>query len=420
VAARAPIISVVQQHAEETALLRSTRSVLTRAPHVKLHQLRRIDDRIAAHLDGLAVAGDVGWRLAEAALENPGHGEVFAVTVRAIEDRNRTALEKLLALGETLASAQRGLISAFGWVSPHSLRGVTKWLLDSRGTFPRSVGLAACAMHQVDPGAVLTTATLDTDAALRIRALRTAGECARNDLLPACKGALSQADPDIQFVAARSALLLGDRGDAPARLHGLALKPGPYKVAALSLLLKVCTPEDGHALFKTLAQDVTQKRLLIHAVGVAGDPHYVPWLIREMGDLGLARLAGESFSLISGADLAALDLERKPPEGIEPGPNEDPNDADVAMDEDDGLPWPNPAKVAAWWSLHGARYESGKRYFLGERPSVAHCLNVLRNGFQRQRLAAAQYRCLLRPGTPLFGTAAPAWRQERMLAQLAA
>ena len=75
-----PIIPVVRQHAEESANLRNMRSVLVTAPHVKLHHLRRLDDRVAAHLDGLAVAGEFGWKLCEAALENPGVGEVFAAT----------------------------------------------------------------------------------------------------------------------------------------------------------------------------------------------------------------------------------------------------------------------------------------------------------------------------------------------------
>lgn len=156
-------------------------------------------------------------------------------------------------------------------------------------------------------------------------------------------------------------------------------------------------------------------RLLIQGIGVAGDPHFVPWLIQQMQDLKLTRLAGESFSLITGLDLAQLDLERKPPESAEFGPNDDPNDDNVAMDEDDGLPWPDPEKIGAWWQINGHRFAAGTRYFMGETPSPAHCLAVLKNGFQRQRMAAAVYLCLMKPGTPLLNTAAPAWRQQRWL-----
>ena len=161
-------------------------------------------------------------------------------------------------------------------------------------------------------------------------------------------------------------------------------------------------------------------RLLIQGIGVAGDPHYVPWLIQLMQDLKLTRLAGESFSLITGLDLAYLDLERRPPENVELGPNDDPNDDDVAMDEDDSLPWPDPEKIAAWWQANGPRFAPGTRYFMGEPPSPAHCLGVLKTGFQRQRIAAAEYLCLMKPGTPMFNTAAPAWRQQRLLAQMPA
>ena len=99
---RPTIAAVISQHAEDSAALRHTRSVLVRAPHVKLHHLRRLDDRIAAHLDGLVVAGPDGWKLAVAALESPGPGEAFAVAVLAILDDNATALDKLLTLASSV------------------------------------------------------------------------------------------------------------------------------------------------------------------------------------------------------------------------------------------------------------------------------------------------------------------------------
>ncbi len=43
---------------------------------------------------------------------------------------------------------------------------------------------------------------------------------------------------------------------------------------------------------------------------------------------------------------------------------------------------------------------------------------VLREGCQRQRIAAALYLSLLQPGAPLFPTSAPAWRHKRWLAKV--
>ncbi len=53
---------------------------------------------------------------------------------------------------------------------------------------------------------------------------------------------------------------------------------------------------------------------------------------------------------------------------------------------------------------------------MGEQVGLEHCRRVLREGYQRQRRAVAEYLCLLSPGTPLFPIAAPAWRQTRWLA----
>jgi hypothetical protein len=55
---------------------------------------------------------------------------------------------------------------------------------------------------------------------------------------------------------------------------------------------------------------------------------------------------------------------------------------------------------------------------MGAPVTRAHCIDVLKNGYQRQRILAAHYLCLLDPGTPLFNTSAPAWRQQKLLAQM--
>jgi uncharacterized protein (TIGR02270 family) len=410
--------AVLRQHAEESVMRRNVRSMLASAPHVKLHHLRRLDDRLAAHLDGLAVAGESGRKLCQAALEKPGVGEIFAATVRVIEDRNATGLDNLLALVEAVPESMPGLISAFGWASAQHLSGTIKNLLASGGATQMQLGIAACAMHRVDPGAALDAAIGHADGSLRARGLRVAGECGRCDLLGACVTALADEDAACRFWAARSAVLLGERDKAIDVLQGMALQAGPVRPRALRLVLKLIEAGQANALLKTLAQDPSNIRLLIQGAGMAGDPHYMPWLIKQMDDLKLTRLAGEAFSMITGLDLAWLDLDRKPPENFESGPNDDPDDDNVAMDDDGGLPWPDPVKIQAWWAGQQQHFQPGVRYFMGERVSVAHCMKVLREGYQRQRIAAAEYLCLLQLGTQLFPTSAPAWRQLRWLKQM--
>ena len=414
-----PVIPVVvQQHAEESAMLRHIRSVLVRAPHVKLHHLRRLDDRIAAHLDGLSVAGAYGTECATAALARPGAGEVFAVAVRAIEERDDKALDRLIALAGALPDGKRGLLSAFGWVSAGQLQGIARTLLVSDDPLRREIGLAACRLHRTDPGAVLASALRDSRPPLMIAALRAAGELGRIDLLEHVMAAMTEEAEDVVFWAAWSACLLGERPASSKVLSALAQREGERAEQALLFLLQAQAFEPAREQLRAaskVADKPALKRRLIRGFGLLGDAQFLPWLIDLMADDHLARLAGESFSMITGADLAALDLERKPPEGFEAGPNDDPEDKNVAMDEDDSLPWPDRDRVQRWWQARSAQMHIDGRLFLGEPLTPERCLRALREGYQRQRIAAARELCLLKPGTPLFAVCAPVWRQQRAL-----
>lgn len=232
-----PVPAILAQHVEKAAILRNIRAVQVTAPHVRLFQLRRLDDRIAAHLDGLAVAGDVGMALCEAALEDPGIGELFAATVRAAEAGDRACLRRLIAVVQATPESENGFISAFGRVSPEVLRGLTVAFLAAQDLFLRRVGISTCAMHGADPGATLAAATADADERLRARALRAAGECGRTDLLPHCLLALEDESALCRFRAARAAVQLGDRGEALRVVAEIAHSDSPHRTLALWLFL---------------------------------------------------------------------------------------------------------------------------------------------------------------------------------------
>lgn len=369
-------------------------------------------------MDGLAVAGEQGTRVVTESLESVGPATVFVAATCAIEAREPVGLERLFALALAMPALRPSLVSAFGWAQAASLRGITSALLGSAGALQRAVGLSACAMHGVDPGHALDAALADANPALRAHALRQTARLGADVRLPACLAALSDTGNACATEAAHAAVLLGHRGQALAVLERLALAPGPEQWRALSLLLKVLAPAEARDVLTALARDATMARPLIRGIGVAGDAGFLPWLLRQMDDPALARIAGEAFSLITGLDLALLDLERDAPAGVALRPNDDPDDDDTAMDEDAGLPWPDPDRLEAWLQRDGQHLVGGVRWFMGAPVSPDHCLHVLRHGFQRQRSAAAVHLSLLAPGTLLFDTAAPAGRQQRRLAAM--
>ena len=416
-----PILGLIAQHVDEAAALRRQRTRLVRAPHIRLHGLRRHDERIAAHIDGIAVAGDVGRGLAHAASAQPGGGEVFTSALVAIGSNDGATIERLLGLGRASADASRGLVSAFGWASAADLRGLTRTLLVSRDPDARALGLAACALHQVDPGAALSASALtDTHQPLAARALDVAGRMGRVDLMGACL-TRTHADDPMRLHAARAALMLGDRRGAVEALQGWTMEPSSDQgAAAIEALVLANAPAPTHTMLQALASQPHAMRVLIRSAGLSGQTRYLPWLVEQCADTRHARLAADAFALITGVDMDAAQLTAPRPEGAESGPNDDPIDVDVALDPDEDLAWPDAAKVARWWHANAARLDPAQRWFVGAPLTLAQCTAVLRNGMQRQRVVAALHRTLLAPGTPVFNVAAPAWRQQRLLASLRA
>jgi uncharacterized protein (TIGR02270 family) len=414
---RAAVRPVLDQHVEDLAILWNTRRELAVSGHVALRHLARFDRRIAAHLDGCVIGGNRAIETLRSELATATASRLFAIGATVLETLDRDAFDICVAVCEAERQLGAGLRSALGWVEPQRLSGLGQELVRSRSPFQRQLGLSAFRLHGVSPQSQLVHALMDVDAGVREEGHRLAGTIGSVDAVSGIRFADGH-DEDNRFWAAWAAVLLGERTPALAVLRTTASSGGPHKARAFRLALQAMNTDDGHATLQQIAADPADVKWLVLGTGICGNPTYVPWLIGHMATDQNARLAGEAFSLITGADLALLDLERKPPENFESGPNDDPNDPSVDMDPDDGLPWPDPDKIETWWAANEHRFQKGQRYFMGKPVTREHCIDVLKNGYQRQRILAAHYLCLLDPGTPLFNTSAPAWRQQKQLAQL--
>jgi uncharacterized protein (TIGR02270 family) len=413
---KSSIISIiVEQHAEEAAFLWLLRDAAVRAPHYSLKDPAHLDDRVEAYIDGLRIAGEAGWEICKEALGLEEPGEVFAAAVLALENRNPTRIEEVFVVAETVPETVRGLTSAFGWVSPPQLQGTVKDLLVSTSPFRRRIGIAACAVHRVDPKAALQAAIIDDDPLLQARALRAVGELGRKDLLPVLRQQLRVKDDAYRFWAAWSAVLLGDRGNGLELLKLAVASESAFRESALQLALWVMDGASAREWLKGLVQYPDRLRDVVIGTGITGDPMYIPWLIKQMKTPALARIAGEAFTLITGVNIAYEDLEGERPEGFETGPTENPEDEDVAMDPDEDLPWPDPRKIQSWWDTNKGRFQAGVRHLVGKPITVEHCQRVLASGYQRQRIAAALELSLMQPDRALFEVRAPGWRQQRLL-----
>ncbi|MFL9848410.1 TIGR02270 family protein [Pseudomonas chlororaphis] len=410
------IVNMIDQHAEEAAFLAGLRDYAVRAPHYDLQHLTTLDNRIEAHLDGLRIAGLPGLDAVLQQLGPHAQGEVFAATVPVFETGSIAAMATLAEQVRTREGSERFMAAALGWLEWPLVEPWIERMLASPEPLFRRIGLAVCGMHRHDPGPPLLAGLSHADPGVLAQAARSAGELRRRDLMPAIRAHRQHQEAAPRFWANWATAQMGDE-EALEPLRQFAERPGEFQYRALCVLLAWQQRERSIAWIRLLMQNPEQRRIGIQAVGLLGDPVSVPWLIQQMSDLPHARVAGEAFSLMTGADLALLDLELQDLPDFDAGPNDDPEDANVALDPNENLPWPDPPLIEAWWQAHAGDFQAGVGYVLGLRQSESSYRQALVRGQQRQRIAAACGMARLRPTEVLFPTSAPAWRQKALLGE---
>jgi len=408
------ILDIVSQHAEEAAFLWLLRSNAVHQPHYGLKDLVKLDDRVEAHIDGLRVAREPGWELCKAALGNEEAGEVFAASVMAFESGSDARIQTVLEAIEKTPHLYVGAVSALGWMPFKQAAPHAELLSAVESPIRRLIGLAAFAVHRQDPGFALKEAIGSSDLLLKARALKAVGELGKINLLPLVKEHLAHDDLTCRYWAAWSGALLGEPA-AISVLQRMAESGHSEREQACAMALRRMAVPQGHAWLKMLASVPGTLRLAVQGAGVIGDPATIPWLIQQMANPIVARVAGESFTFITGIDLAYDDLDTDKPEGFEAGPTENPEDENVEMDADEDLPWPHVKLIDQWWSTHRIEFRSDTRYLLGRPMAVDSLKEALKTGKQRQRHAAAIELAVRQPGTPPFNCSAPGFRQQTLL-----
>ena len=409
------IQEIIEQHASEAGFLWNLRDAAARDPHYLLSDVLRLDERVEGHLDGLRLAGAEGWAICAAALEEEDlAGEVFVAAAIAIDRGDLKGIARVLDVCERAPDLQRGVASALGWLPFGAIQRILPGLLHPDCPPPLHwMGIAACSSHRQDPGPALRYALYSDDLRLRARALQSVGELARADLSPEVRSRPGGDDESCRFWAAWTLWMFGAH-EATEVLVDLARGGGRHTNEAAVLAVRRLGAQDARALIETLAARPETARAAVVAGGALGSPTLVPWLLSCMEIPEMARLAGESFTLITGADLAVERLSCKAPEGFRSGPSEDEADPRVALDPDENLPWPEITKTGAWWGKNRGRF-SQERYLVGQPITSPWAQQVLRQGYQRQRAAASLELAIASPGQPYFDVCAPGSQQRRLL-----
>lgn len=372
--------AVFERCVDDAGFLWSQRHrALTRADYT-YQDLNEIDQRLRENLQVLHLSAEQSFEMACEGYLLGDAGYMFVAAVQAFTSAKISLIERVLEDSRKMPEQRPGLFSAFGWMPGAVVHPWIKKFFLSKDDYHRLLGVAACRVRREDPGALLTRLVEDSssldEAALSILICRLVGEIKRRDLLPVLIEA-RQTDGAKAFWAHWSAILLGDRTGMDA-FQSFVTTESEWQGHAINIAFR-CLPDTSasRAWINELAGK-SKREQVIKATGVLGDPQTIPWLLVQMRDVQLARIAGEAFSNITGIDLQKEMLCQAETAAAE----ED-------DDQDDSLPLPNPTLVENFWSAAGSHMPAGVRHFSGKMLSSAHLLEVYRTGNQRQRKSAA-------------------------------
>jgi uncharacterized protein (TIGR02270 family) len=342
-----PVIRpIVQQYTEGAAFLWSRRAALFNAPEMGEIDLGRLDRRLEAHVAGLVASGRAALREAEAQFEDFAEpGEVFVWLVIGLVSGDAMAIGAVLDRAKALPpQGWRGLSGAIAWAGAAALRGhVSKWAA-APDPLSRWLALTAFSHHRVDPGDLLDRFLADEKPLIRARAIRLLGEIGRRDRTSVAICGLEAASDSERFAAARSCLLLGERGRALPVLRELAEGTGEYADQALELAVVGDRGPEMRRWLGRLIRNTIRTESAVAISGAIREPEVLEWLIGKAAEPPLSAAVGRALRAALDFDLDDTDAFVSDPAVL---------GADFA-DRDDG-PWPVPSRVRAAINAHGGR-----------------------------------------------------------------
>lgn len=388
------IPELVRHYAEEASFQWIVRERALRSPDHAKEDLAALDARLEAQLDALRLAGDGGWDICREELKWEEPGEVFTAALMAFQSGDSERMDAVAEAAAAKPGLARALISALGWMPWEEAGPLIGRLAESETPVLRYAAVGGAAVHRQWDSKRMAAALKDKDPLVLARALKACGELGHKATLVAVEPHRDSPDEACRFWSLWSALLLGKK-EAASDLLVLGLKPGPFRIQALSLALRAVPVAEALAWLDGLGAADT--RLRIAGLGWVGAAARVPWLLELLKTPALARPAGGALTWIIGVEFKTGKLGKFPPPGLE----EELEEAGLAESADVDWPWPDPEAAAQWWSASGKKFDPAKTYILGRTKGVAAFQDAWTEGKQCHRMGAALELTLAQPGTPL-------------------
>jgi uncharacterized protein (TIGR02270 family) len=381
-----PLIpEIIFRHIDDAAFFWQQRNLKVHTPSAYPKEIDALDQRIKVHMNGIFAAGSAAWPIIlEALALTCRASEIFVATSAALAlTENEKHIQFLLNKITDAELLKSGFLSACAWYDKTRVYPVLKRMIASGSEQHSDIAIAACALRRIDPGESLLLRLESKDTLPLPKVLRDIGESGLTIYQPQLRAFLGHGQLHIQFWAARSLVLMGDRGQAFQFLCDIAENAQhSWQGRALMLVMRILPFDQALQLVSQVHKSGSQPRFeIIAACSELGAIETMDWLIQQMAVPDTAMIAGEAFTRITGLDLKenALHTERTPEN------NTSVNTENTESDQ----PLPDAEKVAQWWQTHQSEFKPGQRYLLGQPLDQTQLQYALNNGTQKIRHSAA-------------------------------
>jgi len=337
------------------------------------------EDRLHGALDGVRVAGpravDVaGTELGSEDLDRvtvatavlgsilePGAPEAIAAALRTAEGKRLDAILRGL---ELLGSDQALRASASVLAGPGPTRAAAMCRLK--------------LFRRVAPGDELVTAFQSNVPALQVEALRAARLLPPESVKRWITAGLNSEDEDVRYAAVEAGL--AHRIDQAWKTAALmASQRTPAAGRYLKLLALFGTPEEQEAIYAALPVPELQAPA-IWALGHVGTVRAADACVAGMKHESIARLCGEAYCWITGADLERDSLGVKETLPDAPAFEDDDLDANLVPPPEALWPLPDPEAVKKHWLAIRSEWSASVRHIRGKPVSGDTLLSTMETG----------------------------------------
>lgn len=302
---------IIQQHADGSAIATMRRPSVLEAYGATMADLAVLDQEIASHLEGLRLAGRIGWEHAIALFEKrPTSGTIVAIAylaaVENVEARMKTLAAYLSKNTDFADDAAFGL-AFHGFQICNAL--VSSLIAESDAALQATGFALALLIGRYVDAEINAGLQGNTDVARR--AVMLAGWVSARSTVDCGPNADPEA-PEIKASLAIANALLSPSCATEPELLETASGTSELAATALALVALKTGHEELAALVARNEATATDPYLMITAAGLSGQTAFVPWLLQRVADEPEAEAAHVALRRIVGVDIDKL-INAKPP-----------------------------------------------------------------------------------------------------------